>query len=372
MDRLTRMEEIKKHLSELKANKPDAFKKATDYVAELSAKFPALNAPEKTDNSDYAQSVRELRLLMAYAYSQVGDKITPTVEGAFKSYSGSFAEALQGKIKQTAKASISYLNIAIDNQLQKLERSHEVFVLKKQGPRDVEVPKRDADGNPVTQGGVIIKEKRSILSVTLWINDMKDLASISIWGTKNDGDEVAPEHIPYENMQVNHGYRMLLNYNGKAYFSPRDPMIQPVNDFTPDYVGMVKIITEKFNQMQEPYDSPGNMDPQKLYYLIGKVTKDPSGGVIISPMEPTNSILQLQRTNDARLLEDGDDVLILGNIGKSRSFTGRDGKEIKANSDFTIFPSAVIRLTEPSENDVEEENETVEENSENLQKDLGL
>lgn len=370
MDRLTRLEEIKKNLGELKSKKPEVFKQASEYVVEISNKFPALNLPEKTDNSEYAQSVRELRLLMAYAYSQVGDKITPTIEGAFKAYSGAFDFL---KIKRTPQSTISYLYIAIDNQLQKLERSHEVYVLKKQGPRDVEVPKRDSDGNPVTQGGEIVKEKRSILNITLWINDMKDLASLAIWGTKTNDDEIAPEHIPYESIQANHRYKMLLNYNGKNYFPPRDPMLKPIESFVPDYVAMVQTITEKFNEMKEPFDSPGNMDPQKMYYMIGKVTKDPSGGIIVSPLEPTTQIIQLQRTADSRLLDDGDDVVILGNIGKSRSFKGRDGKDVKPNSDFTVFPSAVIRLTEPSKtNEHNSDNSTVEGEPEDLKGELGL
>ena len=369
MDRLTRIEEMQNALRELKSEKPDVFKKASEYVVELSKKFPLLNLPDKEDNSDYAGSVRGLRFIIAYAYSQVGDRITPTIEGAFKNYSGKFENVLT--IKRTPESIISYLYIALDNQLQKLERSHEVHILKKQGPRDVKVPKKDTDGNIMSENGEIVKEKKSILNVTIWINDMKDLASLSIWGTKKDEEEIAPEHVPYETLQVNHAYRMALNYNGKNYFPPPDPMIKPMDSFVLDEKEMVKTITEKFSEMKEPFDSPGNMDPQKMYYMIGKVTKDPSGGIIVSPLEPTNSIIQLQRTADSRLLEDGDDILVLGNIGKSKSFKGRDGKEVKSNSDFVIFQTALVKLSESSDNTVEEDNLN-ENDPDDMKKELGL
>ena len=347
MDKTTRLEAVKKTLTELKTKEPKKLEVATTKLNELATKFPDLAQPPKEDTSELAEAVRGLRLMIAYGFTQAGDKITPVVESAFKTYSGPY-EFLQ--VKRSSQSSITYLFVALDNFLQKLERSHNVFILKKQGPRDVKVAKKDSDGNPIVENGEPVMETRQVLNITAWIDDMKTMVPLGIWGSKGPGEEVAQEHVPYQPVQSSRAYKMQLNYNGKTFFPAKDPMLKPLENFQPNWTEMVKYMTEKFPQMQEPFDAPGNMDSQKSYFMIGRVTKDASGGVIVSPMEPTTSIIQLQRTPDSRLLEDGDDVLILGNIGKSKGFKGRDGQDVKPTSDYTIFPSAVIRLSAPSSN----------------------
>lgn len=361
MDRTTRLETIKKELTELKTKEPKKLESATTKIAELIKKHPELGED------------KDLKLMLAFAYLQAGDKILPIVDGAFKTYSGPF-EFLQ--VKRDPKSTLTYLFVALDNYLQKLEKSHNVFVLKKQGPRDVKVAKKDSDGNVITKDGEPVMEERKVLNVTVWVDDMKSIAPVSVWGTPepNRPDAVPKELVPYEPLQASHAYRMQLNYNGQSFFPAKDPMIKTLENFEPNWTEMVKFMTEKFPEMKEPFDAQGNMDRAKSFFMVGRATKDASGGIIVTPNEPTSAIIQLQRTPDSRLLEDGDDILILGNIGKSKGFTGRDGKEVKPTSDYTIFPDAIVRLS-PSQNNGHSENNGASGDhgeNKNLKDDLGL
>lgn len=330
MDKITKLEAIKKELQELKSKDPKRLEEATKGVVEIIKKHPEINED------------KDLKLMIAYSIVHMNEsKVFEIVDKAFTPIVGQF-EFLN--VKRDSKSTLSYLFVSLNNILQRLERSHVIYVLKKSNPRKVQIAKRNSDGNLVEIDGVVVKEERYVQNLTLWIDDMKMIASIVIWGSKN-GEELSDEFTSYQILQPTKGYKMMLNYNGQVFFPPKDPMITPIENFKPNFVEMVKFIVEKFPKMQEPFDAPGNMEIGKSFWMIGKISKDATGGSIFIPAEPTTYIIQIMNSPDSRQLEEGNDVLILGNIGKSKGFIGRDNKEIKPLSDFTIFPLATIKLT---------------------------
>ncbi len=317
MDKTTRVEEIQKDLKEFKAKRPAEFEKATEKLSGLLKKYPDI----KEDKT--------LQYMIVYSYLRVGDKIDEEITPAFREYDGPY-KILSSNLKMDPKSIMSYLFLSLDNLVLKSERSHNVYVLTKKEPRPVKVT------NKTTQQ----KEDRKVMNLTLWVDDMKAMTTLAVWDNQ----------IPmYDGISENKTYKMQLNYNGQNFFPPNDPMAKEFQ-FVPDYAEMLKFITENYSEMREPYSSLENADAGKSFYLIGKVLKEAGGGVVLSPIEPTTSKIALQRTGEARKLDEGEDILVLGSMRRSKPFQGRDGKVIQPTSDYTLYPNAVIRLS-PSKSD---------------------
>ena len=73
MDKTTRLEAVKKTLTELKTKEPKKLEVATTKLNELATKFPDLAQPPKEDTSELAEAVRGLRLMIAYGFTQAGN-----------------------------------------------------------------------------------------------------------------------------------------------------------------------------------------------------------------------------------------------------------------------------------------------------------
>lgn len=317
MDRTTKLESIQKELKEIKEKEPQRLEEATSKLAELIKKYPSIK-----DNGD-------LKLMIAFTYLRAGDKIMPIIDKAFEPPKLQY-DFLQVKRSEGAKE--SYLFTALDVFVQKLERAHNVYVLKKSNTREVEVQDRnDPDVN----------RKAKVMDLSLWVDDMKAIAVFPIW------DAAVPF---YEVMKASQAYSMQLNYNGKDFFPAKDPMLKDLKNFQPNWSEMVKFISEKYPEMKEPFSADGYADRTKSFVMMGRATRDVNGNIFVTPNVPTTSSIAIQRTADTRDMEDGDDILILGNIVKSRPFKGRDGKDIPPISDYTIFPAIVLRISPQSTN----------------------
>lgn len=316
MDKTERISEIQKELKAIKEKNPAELAKATEKLNELKKKYPDLK--EDTD----------LQYMIVFAYIHVGDKIDEEIIPAFKEYDGPY-KAIASKLKRDPQSIRSYLFLALDNLVLKSERSHNVYIISKKGPRTVQVLNKDTG----------IKEDRDVLSLTLWIDDMKAMTTLAVWA-----DQI-PLYLP---LQEGKTYKMQLNYNGTMFFAPRDPMAKEF-EFKPDQEKMIEFITEHYIEMKEPYSALENSDRTKSYYMIGRILKEAGGNIIISPINPTTSQISLMRTADSRFLNDGEDVLVVGALQKTRSFMGRDGKMVQPTSDYTLFPNAIIRLSPPDQ-----------------------
>lgn len=318
MDKTTRIEEIQKELKELKAKDPAKLEKATEKLSEYLKKYPDI----KEDKG--------LQYMIVYSYLHIGDQIDEEIAPAFREYEGPY-KILSSKLKRDPKSIMSYLFLSLDNLIMKSERSHDVYVLTKKAPRVVKVPNRDTGE----------KEDRKVMNVTLWVNDMKAMTTLAVWDTQ----------IPmYEGISENKTYKMQLNFNGQNFFPPKDPMAKEFH-FVPDYNEMLKFIIENYTEMKEPYSALENAEIGKSFYFIGRALKEAGGNVILSPTEPTTSKIELMRSTETRKIEDGEDILVLGTMRKSKPFQGRDGKVVQPNSDYTLYPNAMIKLSPPKENE---------------------
>ena len=316
MDKTERISEIQKELTALKEKNSSELVKATEKLNELKKKYPDI----KEDKG--------LQYMIAFAYIHVGDRIDEVIDPALKEYDGPF-NILKQKLKRDPESMRSYLFLALDNLVQKAEKSHNVYILNKKGPRTVQVLNKETG----------LKEDRDVLSLTLWVDDMKAMTTLAVWA----------DQIPlYEPLQDGKTYKMQLNYNGTTFFAPKDPMAKEF-EFKPDLASMIEFITEHYIEMKEPYSALENADRTKSFYMIGKILKEAGGSIIISPIDPTTSKISLMRTSDSRFLNDGEDVLVVGAMQKTKPFAGRDGKMVQPTSDYTLFPNAIIRLSPPDE-----------------------
>lgn len=319
MDKITRIEEIQKELKEVKGKDIARYEKATEKLSGLLKKYPDI----KEDKS--------LQFMIVYSYLHIGDKIDEEITPAFREYDGPY-KILSSKLKRDPKSIMSYLFLSLDNLVMKSERSHNVYVLMKKAPRPVKVTNKDTGQ----------KEDRKVMNVTLWVDDMKAMATLGVWDTQ----------IPmYDGISEDKTYKMQLNFNGQNFFPPKDPMAKEFQ-FTPDYAEMLKFITENYTEMREPYSALENAEAGKSFYIIGRVLKEAGGAIILSPIEPTTSKIELQRTGETRKIADGEDIIVLGTMRKSKPFQGKDGKTIQPNSDYTLYPNALINLS-PSPKEIE-------------------
>ena len=340
MDKTAKIEEIQQYLKKSKEENVKKFEEATGKLQVFLKKYPDL----KED--------KNLQYMIVYAYLHVGDKINTYIDDAFKTYSGSLS-FLNDKIKRDSKSTMMYLFTALENLVMKADRSHNVYVLSKKDPRIVMVLNK-------TTGE---KEEKNVLNLLMWVDDIKSIANISVW--END-------ILMYSTIKENMAYKMQLVFNGQTFFPAKDPMIQELPGFSPDWAEMIKFIVTAYQEMKEPFSALENTRG-KLFYIIGKIIKDANGGIFLSPVEATTSILSLLRTPETRQYDDGDDVIILGNIQKSKPFTGRDGKLVQPNSDYTVFSSAVMRLSPKPEEQKTVVTTTNNDSSDSLNEDdLGL
>lgn len=316
MDKTTRVEEIQKELKDVKGKDPAKFEKATEKLSGLLKKYPDI----KED--------KNLQYMIVYSYLRIGDKIDEEITPAFREYDGPY-KILSSKLKRDSKSIMSYLFLSLDNLVMKSERSHNVYVLTKKAPRPVKVTNKETGE----------KEERKVMNITLWVDDMKAMTILGIWDTQIS---------MYDGISENKTYKMQLNFNGQNFFPPKDPMAKEF-PFTPDYAEMLKFMTENYTEMKEPYSALENAEAGKSFYIIGRVLKEAGGMVVLSPTEPTTSKIELQRTGETRKLEDGEDIFVLGSMRKSKPFQGRDGKTVQPNSDYTLYPNALIRLSPPKE-----------------------
>lgn len=318
-------EKIEIELKKAKTEHPDEFSKATEKLSEYIKKYPAL----KDD--------KNLQYMIVYSYLHVGDKINSEIENAFKEYIGPY-KAISDKLKRDPKTILLYLYIALDQLVQKSDKAHNVYVIAKKDPRIVGVPNRST-------GEV---EEKKVMNITLWIDDMKVVTTLAIWD-----DQI----LMYDNIKPDKTYKMQINYNGQAFFAPKDPMAKEFS-FVPDYSEMLKYITENFTEMKEPFSALENSPMNKTFFMIGRVLKEAGGNVLIFPTEPTTSKVSLMRNQETMQLDDGEDIMVLGSMRRSKSFQGRDGKTYEPSSDYTLFPNAIIRLSAPPE----EQNENTVDN----------
>ena len=241
MDKITRIEEIQKELKEVKGKDIARYEKATEKLSGLLKKYPDI----KEDKS--------LQFMIVYSYLHIGDKIDEEITPAFREYDGPY-KILSSKLKRDPKSIMSYLFLSLDNLVMKSERSHNVYVLMKKAPRPVKVTNKDTGQ----------KEDRKVMNVTLWVDDMKAMATLGVWDTQ----------IPmYDGISEDKTYKMQLNFNGQNFFPPKDPMAKEFQ-FTPDYAEMLKFITENYTEMREPYSALENAEAGKSFYIIGRVLKE--------------------------------------------------------------------------------------------------
>lgn len=319
MDTTNRIDEIQKELKAIKEKNPEDFAKASEKLSYLKKEYPAI----KDDTN--------LQYMIAYSYIHVGDKIDDVIKPAFKEYNGPY-KALKDKIKMDPEAINSYVFLALDSLILKMEKSHNVYVLYKGIPRDANVPNRNTGE----------MEKRKVLNMTVWVDDMKTMATLGIWDAQ----------IPlYANIEENKTYKMQLNYNGKALYPATDPMAKEFQ-FQPDQEKIIEYVIDNYQQIKEPFSAVvENTDRTKTFYLSGRIIKESAGTIIIYPTFPTTSKISLMRNPDTIKLVDGENVIVVGNLSRSKPFT-RNGQTFEPTSDYTLYPNLVIRL-----DDVKEENE---------------
>jgi hypothetical protein len=320
MDNTNKIEEIQKELKAIKEKNPEDFTKASEKLSYLIKEYPAIKDDKK------------LMAMIVYAYIHVGDKIDDVIKPAFKEYDGPY-KALKNKIKMDPEAINSYVFLALDSLILKMEKSHNVYVLYKGVPRDANVPNRNTGE----------MEKRKVLNMTVWIDDMKTMATLGIWDAQ----------IPlYSNIEENKTYRMQLNYNGKAWYPATDPMAKEF-EFKPDQEKIIDYVIDNYYQIKEPFSSVvENTDRTKTFYLSGRIIKESVGTIIIYPTFLTTSKISLMRTTDTMKLGDGENVIVVGNLSRSKPFT-RNGQTFEATSHYTLYPNLVIRL-----DDIKDEDDT--------------
>lgn len=308
------IEKIIEELGKTKESNKEKYMKANEFLSEMLKSYPQIRED------------KNLQIMIVYAYLHVENKAKIEIEKAFKKYNGPY----DLDIKVNEKSTLNFLYADLNNLVQKIEKSHPVYVVSKGNPRIVAVT------NPATSE----KEEKKVMNISIWVDDLKSIANFTVWGE----DQI----MLYRNVVAGKTYKMSLNYNNDKFFAPKDPMAQEFL-FEPNYSEMLKYITENFSEIKEPYSAIENAPVGKLFYMIGRVLKEAGGNILIFPTEPTNLKISLMRTPETMQLEDGEDIMVLGSIRRTKNFVGRDGKTYEPLSDYTLFENALIRLNPPEQ-----------------------
>ena len=315
------IEKIKEELGKTKESNKEKYMEANEFLSGILKDYPQIRED------------KNLQIMIVYSYLHIENKTKEEIEKAFKKYNGPY----NLDIKVNEKSILNFLYADLNNLVDKMEKSHPVYVVSKGNPRIVSV----------TNFTTSEKEEKKVMNITLWVDDLKKMANFTIWGEE--------QITLYKNIETGKTYKMSLNYNSNGFFAPVDPMAKEFS-FEPDYSSMLKYITENYPEIKEPFSAIENAPAGKLFYMIGRVLKEAGGNILIFPTEPTTSKISLMRTPETMQLNDGEDIMVLGSMRKTKSFVGKDGKTYDPLSDYTIFETALIRLDPPEEKEEKIEN----------------